>query len=316
MDALTEVLKSVQLDSIVHCRADLSAPWGVRIDGTNQAVFHVILQGSCWLEVEDRKEPIPLVDGDFVVLSKGTAHRLRDTLDSPLVRLEDLLAEHFCEGQLRMQYGGGGTPTTILCGNAYFEYQEMNPLLPALPSLILIHGKDGKAVEWLDSTLQAISWETADNRPGAEMMITYLSNILFIQAIRAYLAGLEPQDDGGWLRALRDPQLSAVLTLIHQSPEKNWTVDSLAKQVKLSRSTFAARFKKRVGEAPLQYLTQWRMYRAARLLRSTDLPLVAIAEQVGYESEAAFSKAFKRQSRQSPGKYRKSDCASKDCGIT
>ena len=310
MDALTEVLKSVQLRSIVRCRADLSAPWGVEIDRTNQAAFHIIVQGSCWLEVEGRKEPISLVGGDFAVLSKGTANRLRDALDSPvnspISRLEDLFAVPPCQGQLRVQYGGGGAPTTVLCGNACFEDHEMNPLLPALPSLILIKGKNGKAVEWLDSTLQAIAWETADNHPGAEMMITYLCNILFIQAIRAYLANLQQQDNGGWLRALRDPQLSVVLALIHQSPEKNWTVDSLAKQVNLSRSTFAARFKERVGEAPFQYLTRWRMYRAARLLRSTDLSLVVIAQQVGYQSEAAFSKAFKRQIRQSPGEYRKS----------
>lgn len=305
MDALTEVLKSVQLQCVVHCRADLSAPWGVEIDRVNRSEFHVIVQGSCWLEVEDRKEPIPLVGGDFVVLSKGTTHRLRDALESPIVRLKDLPADSSCQGQMRVQYGGGGTPAMVLCGNARFENHEMNPLLPALPSLILIRGKDGKAVEWLDLTLKAIAWETADDRPGSEMMIAYLSNILFIQAIRAYVASLK-QDDTGWLRALRDPQLSAVLTLIHQSPEKNWTVDSLAKQVNLSRSTFAARFKEQVGEAPLKYLTQWRMHRAIRLLRSTNLPLVAIAEQVGYQSEAAFSKAFKRQNRQSPGEYRKS----------
>lgn len=120
-----------------------------------------------------------------------------------------------------MQYGGGGTPATILCGNARFEHHEINPLLPALPSLILIQGEDGKAVEWLDSTLQAIACETASNRPGAEMMITYLSNILFIQAIRVYLASLKQQDDSGWLRGLLDPQLSIVLTLIHRSPEQN-----------------------------------------------------------------------------------------------
>lgn len=304
MDALTEVLKSVQLHSTVHCRSELSAPWGIHIDSTNQASFHVILRGSCWLEVADRKEPVSLVGGDFVVLPRGTAHCLRDALDSPLVKLEQLLADRPCKGQLRMQYGGGGTPTTILCGNARFEHHEMNPLLPALPSLILIQGENGKAIEWLDSTLQAIACETASNRPGAEMMIIYLSNILFIQAIRAYLASLQ-QEDGGWLNALLDPQLSTALTLIHQSPEQNWTVDSLAQQVNLSRSTFAARFKERVGEAPLQYLTQWRMYRAAQQLRATDLTLGAIAERVGYESEAAFSKAFKRQVGQAPGEYRK-----------
>jgi AraC-like DNA-binding protein len=160
-------------------------------------------------------------------------------------------------------------------------------------------------VEWLDSTLQAIACETASNRPGAEMMITYLSNILFIQAIRAHLISLKQREDGGWLRALLDPQLSVTLAAIHRHPEKDWTVDSLAKQVNLSRSTFAARFKGLVGEAPLQYVTRWRMYQAAKLLRSSHCTLAELAGYVGYESEAAFSKAFKRHMGQAPGEYRK-----------
>ena len=304
MDALTEVLKSVQLHSTVHCRSELSAPWGIQIDRSNNAAFHVILRGSCWLEVEGETEPLPLVGGDLVVLPTGTAHTLRDALKSPVARLADLLADRPCQGQLTLQYGGGGTPTVVLCGQAWFEHHQMNPLLPALPALILVKSEEGQAVEWLDYTLQAIACETASNRPGAEMMITYLSNILFIQAIRAYLANLKQQEDGGWLRALLDPQIGAALTLIHQSPDKGWTVDLLAKQVNQSRSTFAARFKCLAGEAPLQYLTRWRMYCAAKLLRSGNYTVSDIAQQVGYESEAAFSKAFKRQTGQSPSQYR------------
>jgi AraC-like DNA-binding protein len=167
-----------------------------------------------------------------------------------------------------------------------------------------ITGEAGRAVEWLDSTLQFIACETASNRLGAEMMITYLSNIVFIQAVRAYLSSLQ-QDEGGWLRALVDPQLSLALALIHQHPETNWTVEGLAKRVNMSRSGFAARFKWLMGEAPLQYVTRWRMQQAVELLRSSKLSVAEISEQVGYDSETAFSKAFKRQVGQSPNQYRK-----------
>ncbi len=305
MDALTEILKSVKLHSTVHCRSDFSAPWGVQIDAMADASFHVVMRGNCWLEVEGMETPIPLVGGDLVVLPTGVPHTLRDRSDSPAVKLGELLANRPCQGQLTLQYGGGGTSTTVLCGKASFENREMNPLLSALPPLVLIKGEEGRAVEWLDSTLQFISCETMSNRPGAEMMITYLSNILFIQAVRAYLSSLRQQEEGGWLRALIDPQLSITLALIHQHPETNWTVESLAKQVNLSRSAFAARFKWLVGEAPLQYITRWRMYRAVELLRSSKFTVTEIAERVGYDSETAFSKAFKRQMGQPPNQYRK-----------
>ncbi|MUL35458.1 AraC family transcriptional regulator [Gloeocapsopsis dulcis] len=305
MDALTEILKSVKLHSTVHCRSEFSAPWGVQIDSMEDASFHVVIRGNCWLEVDGMNTPIPLVGGDLVVLPTGVAHTLRDRLDSPAVMLGELLANRPCQGQLKLQYGKGGTSTTVLCGKASFENRDLNPLLSALPPLILIKGEDGQIVEWLDSTLQFIACETVSNRPGAEMMITYLSNILFIQAVRAYLVGLKQQEEGGWLRALVDSQMSIALALIHQHPETNWTVEMLAKQVNMSRSAFAARFKWLVGEAPLQYITRWRMYQAVDLLRSGNLTVTEIAQRVGYDSETAFSKAFKRQIGQSPNQYRK-----------
>lgn len=302
MDALTEVLKAVQLNSTVHCRSEFSAPWGVQIDRTDYASFHVITRGSCWLEIEGCT-PIPLAGGDLIVLSTGATHILRDALDSPIVPLADLLANRPCQGQLALSYGGGGIPATILCGRASFAERESNPLLAALPPLIHIKGEAGRAVEWLDTTLQFIACESHLKRPGAEMMITYLSSILFIQAVRAYIASL-PEAEGGWLGALIDSQIGVALGLIHQHPQEAWTVELLAKRVNMSRSAFAARFKALVGEAPLQYVSHWRMHKAIQLLRSTDKTLKEIAEFVGYESEAAFSRAFKRQIGQPPGEYR------------
>lgn len=304
MDALTEILKSVKLHSTVHCRSEFSAPWGVQIEAMADASFHVVLRGHCWLEVEGEDEQIPLVGGDLVVLPTGVAHALRDCPNSPVVTLRELLSHRPCQGQLTLSYGGGGTGTTVLCGKASFENRELNPLLSALPPLLLIKGEEGRAVEWLDSTLQFIACETVSNRPGAEMMITYLSNIVFIQAVRAYLSSLKP-DDNSWLRGLIDPQLSIALALIHHQPETNWTVENLAKRVNMSRSGFAARFKWLMGEAPLQYVTRWRMVRAVELLRSSSLTVGEIAERVGYDSETAFSKAFKRQMGQPPNQYRK-----------
>lgn len=303
MDALTEVLRAVQLHSTVHCRSEFSAPWGVQIDRTDYASFHVITRGNCWLEIEGDNVPISLASGDLIVLPTGAAHTLRDALDSPIASLAELLVQRPCQGQLTLNYGGGGTLATVLCGRASFTERESNPLLAALPPLIHIKGEAGQVVAWLETTLQFIACESSMNRPGAEMMITYLSSILFIQAVRSYIASL-PEAEGGWLQALIDPQMSVVLGLIHQQPEQPWTVESLAKQVNLSRSAFAARFKLLVGESPLQYLSRWRMHQAVRLLRSTHKPLREIAELVGYESEAAFSRAFKQQMGQAPGEYR------------
>jgi AraC family transcriptional regulator, alkane utilization regulator len=304
MDALTEILKSVQLHSTVHCRSELSAPWGIEIASMADASFHVVLRGNCWLEVDQMQSQIPLVGGDLVVLPTGVAHTLRDRPDSSAVKLADLLADRPCQGQLTLQHGGGGAVTTVLCGKASFATRDLNPLLSALPPLLLIKGEEGRAVEWLDATLQFIACETGSNRPGSEMMITYLSNIVFIQAIRAYLSSLQQRDDGGWLRALVDPQLSIALALIHHQPETNWTVETLAQQVNMSRSGFAARFKELMAEAPLHYLTRWRMCRAVELLQSSNYTITEVAKQVGYDSDTAFSKAFKRQMGQSPSQYR------------
>ncbi|PSB10005.1 AraC family transcriptional regulator [filamentous cyanobacterium CCP1] len=306
MDALTDILKSVQLSSTVHCCSEFTAPWGVQIDRTEYASFHVITRGNCWLEIEGFSTPIPLTGGDLIVLPTGVSHTLRDALNSPVVPLAELLADRPCQGQLTLSYGGGGIPATVLCGRASFTDRAHNPLLSALPPLIHIKGEAGRSIEWLDTTLQFIACESQGDRPGAEMMITYLSSILFIQAVRAYIASLS-ETESSWLRALKDPQIGKALSLIHQYPEQAWTVKQLAKQVNLSRSAFASRFKALVNEAPLRYANRWRMYKATQLLRSTRKPLSEVAANIGYESEAAFSRAFKQHTGQSPHVYRQSN---------
>lgn len=199
MDALTEVLKAVQLHSTVQCRSELSAPWGIQIDRGNDAVFHIVTQGSCWLEVEGSNTPISLVGGDLVVLPTGVGHIIRDALNSSSVNLENLLSNRPDQGQLTLSHGGGGTPTTLLCGHARFAQRETNPLLEALPPMILVKGEHGRAVEWLDTTLQFIACESSMSRPGAQMMITYLSSILFIQAVRTYIASLKGSEGVGYV---------------------------------------------------------------------------------------------------------------------
>lgn len=304
MDALTEVLQTMPLHSCFLGRAELSAPWGIRVDSLPHAAFHVVTRGNCWLDVDNLPQSIPLTSGDLVVIPQGHGHSLRYDLNSPVLMLEEVLAMRPSDSQNVLHFGGGGIATTLVCGYFYFDDWGYNPLLAALSPLILIKGEDGRAVEWLDTTLQFITCETASNRPGAQTVITRLCDVLFIQAVRAFIANLK-DCDRSWLRALKDPNIGLAVGLIHRYPETSWTVASLATRVCMSRSAFAANFKNLVGEPPLHYLTRVRMHKAISLLRSSRDNLKQIAQQVGYESEAAFSNAFKRSMGKSPGEYRR-----------
>jgi AraC-like DNA-binding protein len=203
-----------------------------------------------------------------------------------------------------MRFGGNGANSTLVCGAFKFEDRRHNPLLGVLPPLVLIKGEEGRAVQWLEPTLQFIACEAASGRPGAQTIISRLADVLFIQIVRGFLVST-PENQRGWLRALSDAQIGTALSLIHQNPENPWTVATLASKVGMSRSTFAGRFAELVGEPPLHYVTRWRMQKAAALLREGTTTLAEIADRVGYESEAAFSKAFKRWVGTAPGAYRK-----------
>jgi AraC family transcriptional regulator, alkane utilization regulator len=304
MDVLTDVLQTVRVSTVCHGRFELSAPWGFRSDTADDALFHVVLSGSCVLEVDGVDGQLQLSSGDLIALPHGNAHVLRDASTTPPRPLTELLNCEAGRAAHVSHYGGGGSPSTLVCGAFRFEDRRNNPVLEVLPPLVLIRGDQGRAVEWLEPTLQFIASEAMSLQPGARTVISRLADILFIQLVRAYLAS-DTTAGRGWLRALAEPQIGAALRLIHQDPAHPWTVALLAQRVGMSRSTFAGRFRELIGEAPLHYVTRWRMRKAAGLLLDGRSTLAEIADRVGYESEAAFSKTFKRWMGSAPGAYRK-----------
>jgi AraC family transcriptional regulator, alkane utilization regulator len=303
MDVLTDVLNSLRLRSTLYCRSELCAPWGLYFGPTQVATFHVIDHGNCWLRLDGQAELTSLAGGDLIVLPHGCGHLISDQPDSPAQAMIQLDRDVPRECQVR-RYAGGGTHTTLLCGLFDFEHADSHPLLAWLPPLVHIKGVQGRAVPWLDTTLKFLASEAGSQRPGAETIVRRLTDVLFVQAIRAWV---EQEADGShsWVQALQDRDIGAALQLMHSKPAYPWTVARLAAEVALSRSTFASRFRALVGESPLHYLTRWRMQTAAQLLHSGSCGVLDVAQRVGYESEVAFSKAFKRTMGVSPGVFRR-----------
>jgi AraC-like DNA-binding protein len=310
MDVLTDVLESVRMRSNVYGRMELTAPWGLRVDFGERAhpSFYMVSRGTCWLELDGVRDPIPLAGGDFVLLPKGRPSVLRDRPGSPAIPIGELLAGCAAkpgEGGIHpvLRHGGGGAPTSLVAGCFSFESEAGMPLLDALPPLIHIKGDEGSPVPWLESTLQFLAAEAASPVPGAETIRNRLADILFVQAIRAHIATAGARSVG-WLEALGDEQIGGALRLIHERPAHPWTVDSLADGVAMSRSAFADRFRHLVGVPPHSYMTRWRMHKASGLLRHGDATIASVARAVGYENESSFGKVFKRYTGQAPGEFR------------
>ncbi len=312
MDVLTDVLNTVHLQSAVRFCTELTTPWGIRVPAQNdRAIFYVMTRGSCYLEVDGHKPPVSLAGGDLVMLSHGDAHILRDRLNSPIVPLEKLVkACSECDPHRSIHHGGGGSLTAMVAGHFIFENQISKPFLSTLPLLIHIHGEQGQVVPWLDTTLKWMAAETHSKNPGAQIMTSRLSDMLFIQILRAHIAENvvrvgECNGKAGWLRAMADSHLGKAFELIHEQPNHPWTVADLASQVNMSRTAFSMRFTQLAGMPPLAYVTKWRMLKAGDILRQGKATLSEIATYVGYESEASFSKAFKREMGVAPGMYRR-----------
>ncbi len=309
MDVLTDVLNTVRLQSAVHFCTELTTPWGIRVPAQNdRAIFYVMTRGSCYLEIEGHKPPVSLAGGDLVMLSHGDAHVLRDRLNSPIVPLAKLMkACSKCDPHRSIHHGGGGSLTALVAGHFIFENQMSKPFLSTLPPLIHIHGEHGQVVPWLDTTLKWMAAETNSKNPGAQIMASRLTDMLFIQILRAHIAehAGDCNSKAGWLRAIADPQISKAFEVIHEQPNHPWTVAELASQVNMSRTAFSMRFTQLAGMPPLAYVTKWRMLKAGDVLRQGQATISEIATYVGYESEASFSKAFKREMGVAPGTYRR-----------
>jgi AraC-like DNA-binding protein len=304
VDILSDVLNTLRLRSAVYCRVELRGPWSLAFAQVACASFHVIEQGGCWLQQGDEDKPLWLERGDLVLLSQGCAHQIASDLQiEPVVTIrlgEGASGECRCDA-----YGLGGEPTTLICGTFDLAERNTHPLLSLMPPLLLIRSSSGGGLEWLDPTLRFFAAEALRQGPGSQTMLRRLADMLFIQVVRAWIED-PTQAAAGWIGALRDKQIGQAIGLIHNRPNNSWKVADLASAVSMSRSAFSSRFSELVGESPIQYLTRWRMQTAARLLSEERLPLMEVASQVGYDSEAAFSKAFKRIIGVSPSAYRRS----------
>jgi len=303
-DVLADILQSIHLHSTLYCRAQLGAPWGLGVPSRETAVFHIVTGGSCWLTMEGSDKPVLLNEGDLVILPHGHAHTVSDHPETPAEEFEDFGSRHPPERNGIVYAGGQGAVATLVCGEFQLEGYPTNPLYALLPASLRATDQHGLSMSWVRAIVQLVRAEVNRSQPGAETVITRLSEILFIQMVREYVC---TADDGrtGWLRALQDPEIGQALALIHHQPQAPWTLESLGNRVGLARSAFAAKFTLLIGMPPMQYITDMRLTKAATLLRTRPATLIEVALAVGYDSEAAFSKAFKRRFGVAPGAYRR-----------
>jgi AraC-like DNA-binding protein len=301
-DVLADVLGNLGLRSRLFCRSELAAPWTMAFAGGNLAHFHIIERGSAWLALGGARSPVALAPGDVVVVGRGQDYAVRDTAnDNGVEPIVFPPPDPFGRCTL-IRHGHGGATTVMICGSFSFEEPETHPVLALLPAVMHLRAGAPNTVAWFEPMARFLVAEAATMRPGSQTVVTRLTDILFVQVLRAWLA--EQPDAPSWLRGLGDPRIGPALALIHERPGEPWTVEKLATQAGLSRSPFTVRFTRVVGEPPQAYITRVRMQRAARLLREQEQSLAHVAQSVGYESESSFSKAFKRQFHKTPGQFR------------
>lgn len=304
VDPLGEALHFLHMRGVFYTRSEFTAPWGLDLPAFPDCLmFHVVTSGRSWLEV-DGAEPVLLQPGDLALVPHGQGHRLSSEPGVVGAKLFDLPREQVSERYEILHHGGGGTPATLICTTVRFDHPAAHQLVQLLPEVICIEAYQSPHLEWIQTTLRLMATEARELRPGGETIITRLADILVIQAIRSWIAE-DPSAKTGWLGALRDKQIGYSIVLIQRDPAREWTVASLAEEVAMSRSAFAARFKELVGESPMHYITRWRMNVALTWLKEENLSLVELADRLGYRSEAAFSRAFKRFNKVSPGAARR-----------
>lgn len=304
-DVLTEVLQAVQLGSALSARVSVRAPWSLHYgeETGHRAGFHVVVHGSCWAWCDGTEEYVRLDPGDVVLFPHGAGHVLADDLATPPHEFGRIVATLAPGGCVALPFDGSsdGVATVLLCGSYSFGREGSTPLLRGLPEMVhLPAGSDSTG--GLAAIVELLANEARDAASGTGLVVDRLVDLLFVQAIRTWLA----QGDrigGGWLAALHDPMIGAAIRAIHDDPAHPWTVGGLAERVGVSRAVFARRFREDVGEPPLAYITRWRMTVAAELLED-GASIVRAASAVGYVDEFAFAKAFKRLRGVTPGQHR------------
>ena len=314
-DPLSEVLRSVRLTGAIFLDAELGMPWGFAAPTASSAshllaptaerlvLFHLLIEGQASARVPGF-DSVPLEAGDIVVLPRGDAHELWNGSVSQLTD-SSLLLPRILSGAIVSERGGGSGPITkFICGYIGCDRHAERLFLAGLPPLFKVNIRREPSGEWIESSIRFLASERGSTRAGQSALLAKLAEALFIETLRRYMAEL-PADRIGWLAAARDPAVGRALAAIHREPAQAWTVAGLAKHAGASRSVFASRFNQLLGEGPLAYVARWRIQLGARLLETTDDTVLQIALKVGYESEAAFNRAFKREFDLPPARYRR-----------
>jgi AraC-like DNA-binding protein len=299
-DVLGDVLAGLGLRTRLFCRMEVAAPWSMVFGRTDLAHFHAIESGSCWLETTTAP-PLALRTGDLLVLARGGPYQLADRPGREGTPLEEVVPGASDGRYTFVRHGGDGPRSVIVCGSFGFDHAGGHPVLPLLPDVL--HQKAGEASTWLEPLLRSLAAEARAARPGSLTILSRLTDVLFVQVLRAWLE--KQPDQPSWLRALNDPRLARVLAAIHEDPAQDWSVEKLAEKAGMSRSPFSGRFTEVVGEPPHAYVARVRMHRASRLLRESDRTLADVSAAVGYDSESSFSRVFRKRIGTSPGAFRR-----------
>ena len=319
MDALSDVLRVAHLTGGVFLHADFFAPWCIatRIapehcapvlgPASHLIVYHYVVEGDLRIRVDGEDgEGVAIAAGEVVMLPRNDLHLMGSDLSLPPVAGSDVIHPPKDGGLFSIHHGGNGRRTRMVCGFLGCDSAEGNPVLSTLPPLLKLNIEQDGAAEWIRSTFHYAAGEVAAGRPGSETVLAKLSELLFVETVRRYAEGV-PDGQTGWFAGLRDPYVARALALLHRDITRRWTVDDLGREVGLSRSALADRFIRLIGAPPMHYLANWRMQVAAQKLRNTSASLAQVAEIVGYDSEAAFSRAFKKAFGTAPATWRRSN---------
>jgi len=314
VDPLSDVLRGLQLSGAILFRARLRAPWCFAIPDAAEMVqvllpgaarlvrFHVMVDGECFVAVEG--ETVRLGSQDVIVLPRGDAHVMCSEPDLPAIPVLSVLPKLGRGKVPTLDCPGRGACVTLLCGFLGCDEPIFDPLLTALPPVVVDRRDRGPSGPWLDAMLDYVLHESdSDPLPGGYTMQTRLVELMFLDVLRRHIAE-RPSDQRGWLAALRDPLIGRAVSELHADPTRAWTLAALAKRVGLSRSILAQRFRRVAGTTPMKYLADWRLQLASSLLKAEELSIAAAAARVGYQSEAAFNRAFKRRVGEPPAKWR------------
>jgi AraC-like DNA-binding protein len=319
MDALSELLRAVKLSGALFYNSSCTAPWClqtppssaflpyIRAQATRVIEFHHITEGTAYVRVGE--ETTPLAAGDIVMMPHGDAHEIGAGVGGKPICGEDALPALWSRRIGLASFGGGGEKTGLVCGYLACDGELLKPVLTALPRVVRVNIRTNSSGEWLDNMLRHAVEQAAAATPGSEVILAHLAEVLFTEVLRRYLLAL-PDGRTGWLAGAGDPAVGRALAALHREPAFDWTLDLLAEEASISRSALTEKFTRFIGQAPMAYLTDWRLELGAEALRSTSRSVQRVALDSGYESEAAFNRAFKRRFSLPPARYRREARAS------